>query len=118
VSGSDGTIADVDAAWIGAISAIGGASATGLVDWLRVTSDNRSKRREAEAQREHEAREAQAKRDAEAAEHNAQRENERRAALRAERAKQIREWQEGLRRRRDFARQRWPFGQHKWRSAV
>jgi hypothetical protein len=86
----------VDAGWFAVIGAGVGATATGLVDWLRVASDSRSKRREAEAQRKHEANEAHAKRDAEAAEHNAQREQDRRNELRARQEQQIREWREGL----------------------
>jgi hypothetical protein len=86
----------VDAGWFAVIGAGVGATATGLVDCLRVASENRSKRRDAEAQRKHEATEAQAKRDAEAAERNAQREHDRDAELRAKQEQQIREWREGL----------------------
>ena len=52
------TIHGVDPVWIGAISAVGGASATGLFSWLKSMADKRSREREAEAQHTYVAKEA------------------------------------------------------------
>lgn len=75
----------MDPVWIGTVSAIGGASATGLFAWLKSIADNRSREREAEAQREYERNER-----------TTQRDHERRVALLTQRQQQVREWRDGL----------------------
>jgi hypothetical protein len=79
----------LDPVWIGAISAIGGVSATGVFNWFKSIADNRSREREAEAQRAHERNESEAQREHDEAERSAQRDHEPRTALLAQRKQQI-----------------------------
>jgi hypothetical protein len=86
----------VDAGWFAVIGGGTVAAANGLFDWLKTVSNNRNERHEADAQRTHEVDQSNAQREREEAERNAQREHDRRAAVRAERAEEVREWREGL----------------------
>ena len=52
------TIHGVDPVWIGAISAVGGASATGLFSWLKSIADKGVREREVEARHTYVAKEA------------------------------------------------------------